>query len=76
MVDFWSNHGCLVLHVSIIDMLFLYCVFLSRRHVFLTQRSLFQRHRLGIEEIGHLIEQPFLGDPLDGDEIWGLVDGE
>lgn len=23
---------------------------------------------LGIEEIGHLIEQPFLGDPLDGEE--------
>ncbi|CAB9528349.1 UPF0187 protein [Seminavis robusta] len=23
---------------------------------------------LGIEEIGHLIEQPFLGDPLDGDD--------
>jgi hypothetical protein len=23
---------------------------------------------LGIEEIGHLIEQPFIGDPLDGDD--------
>lgn len=23
---------------------------------------------LGIEEIGHLIEQPFVGDPLDGDD--------
>jgi ion channel-forming bestrophin family protein len=23
---------------------------------------------LGIEEIGHLIEQPFLGDPIDGEE--------
>ena len=23
---------------------------------------------IGIEEIGHMIEQPFLGDPLDGEE--------
>jgi len=30
---------------------------------------------LGIEEIGHLIEQPFLGDAAEGeDQIWGLVD--
>ena len=30
---------------------------------------------LGIEEIGHLIEQPFLGDPLDGDEkLWSTLD--
>jgi putative membrane protein len=30
---------------------------------------------LGIEEIGHLIEQPFLGDPLTGDDqIYSLVD--
>jgi len=32
---------------------------------------------IGIEEIGHLIEQPFLGDPLDGDEkIESIVDEE
>lgn len=30
---------------------------------------------LGIEEIAHLIEQPFLGDPLDGEEkLWSTVD--
>lgn len=30
---------------------------------------------LGIEEVGHLVEQPFLGDPLTGDDqIWSLVD--
>ncbi len=30
---------------------------------------------LGIEEIAHMIEQPFLGDPLDGDEkIWSNLD--
>jgi len=29
----------------------------------------------GIEEIGHLIEQPFLGDPLEGDDqVWGMLD--
>jgi putative membrane protein len=34
---------------------------------------------LGIEEIGHLIEQPFLGDPLDGDDLISFAldaDGE
>lgn len=31
----------------------------------------------GIEEIGHLIEQPFLGDPLSGDDqVWGIVDDD
>ena len=30
---------------------------------------------LGIEEIGHLIEQPFLGDPLEGNEkLWLNLD--
>lgn len=30
---------------------------------------------LGIEEIAHMIEQPFLGDPLDGDEkVWSNLD--
>ena len=30
---------------------------------------------LGLEEIGHLIEQPFLGDPIDGkDRIWSALD--
>jgi predicted membrane chloride channel (bestrophin family) len=30
---------------------------------------------LGIEEIAHMIEQPFLGDPIDGDEkIWSNLD--
>lgn len=29
----------------------------------------------GIEEISHLIEQPFLGDRLEGDnEVWGVID--
>lgn len=29
----------------------------------------------GIEEISHLIEQPFLGDPLDGDDqVWSQID--
>jgi predicted membrane chloride channel (bestrophin family) len=29
----------------------------------------------GIEEISHLIEQPFLGDPLDGaDQVWSQID--
>ena len=32
---------------------------------------------LGLEEIGHLIEQPFLGDPLDGkDRLWWNEDEE
>jgi putative membrane protein len=33
---------------------------------------------LGIEEIGHLIEQPFLGDPLEGDDlqVWSIVDDD
>ena len=32
---------------------------------------------LGIEEISHLIEQPFLGDKLEGDdEVWGVIDAD
>lgn len=31
----------------------------------------------GIEEIAHLIEQPFLGDKLEGDnEVWGRIDDD
>ena len=31
----------------------------------------------GIEEISHLIEQPFLGDPLDGaDQVWSQIDDD
>ena len=28
---------------------------------------------LGIEEIGHLIEQPFLGD-AEGEKVWSIID--
>jgi len=32
---------------------------------------------LGLQEIGHLIEQPFVGDPLDGREkIWSALDDD